>query len=308
MRDISVTVSSPEVVLDGDTGAVTASVTNGGATTERVVLQAFPAGASGSEAAGPADAGWATVERPLREIGAGATEQYAVTLAAPSAQTGTYRLKLVAHPAAAAPEEYADRGQVLRVVVPATQEAPAQPPPSRRRWWPWLLGAVLLGAVLLVLFLLLRPGGDPRAEIPDVSPPAEEGGAGGADEETAAPGPDPAPVISEGQLTFTPTMALDLDSGAVNPSSGADVVWRQPALDELVTEPVNEARLASLRATSLESVTLEQLEALSYRSDPITTREVGGTVLAVVTDEGRHAVLGLDPAGIAFDLRWVTFE
>lgn len=31
-------------------------------------------------------------------------------------------------------------------------------------------------------------------------------------------------------------------------------------------------------------------------------------VLAFITDEGRHAVVALDAEGIAFDLRWVTFE
>ncbi|HSP61014.1 MAG TPA: hypothetical protein VLO09_08125, partial [Ornithinimicrobium sp.] len=132
------TVASPEVVLDGP-ATVTASVTNGGAGPVRVVLGAFtPPGGEGPATGGRAQPSWATIERPLREVGAGATEQYTVSLAAPGAAAGTYSLKLIAYPSADAPEEHADRGQVLRVVVPATEP----PAPPRRPWWPWALAGL----------------------------------------------------------------------------------------------------------------------------------------------------------------------
>jgi hypothetical protein len=162
VADIAVTVASGEVPVVDRAATVTASVTNAGPGPERVVLRAFRPAAAG--AAPPGEPDWATVDRPLRDVAPGATEQYVVALAVPSAvPAGTYELKLVAHPADAAPEEYAERGPVLRVAVPAEP-----PPPARRRpWWAWAVAGALLLGVAAVGVVLLRPTAGTVA-VPDV--------------------------------------------------------------------------------------------------------------------------------------------
>ena len=186
MGEISVSVAAPQVTVAEGTGAVTVSVTNAGAAPERVVLAVFrPAVVGASPAADPA---WASVERPLRDVGPGATVQYVVTFAPPpGTPAATYEAKLVAHPADDAPEEYAERGPVLRLVVPAT---PPPPPPPPSRWWLWVVAAVVLLAVVgVVVWLLTR--GEPTPEPTTARPPVSV-------ETTTIPvGPWPAGVAIE---------------------------------------------------------------------------------------------------------------
>lgn len=168
MVDITISLAASEVTLEGGRGSLTASVTNRSATSERVVLAVYPVQA----AEAPADPrAWATVLQPLREIGAGATEQYVVSFDAAALPAGSHQLKVVAYPADRAPEEYSDRGQVVTVVAPASPVPAAEP---KRRWWLWVLAAVVLVAVIgVVVFLLTRPDG------PDPEPEPTDGGGGG---------------------------------------------------------------------------------------------------------------------------------
>lgn len=185
MGAITVSVVSTLVTLDADQATVTVSVTNREPGPQRVVLglyavpgavgqtEAPPAAArTGADAAaatpsgGPVDPGsWTAVDRPLREIAPGATEQYAVSFDRTAAPTGTHHLKVIAYPADRAPEEYSEQGRVLQVVVPATPE----PAPRARPWWLYALIAVLVLAVAAVAFVLLRPRGPEEVAIPDVT-------------------------------------------------------------------------------------------------------------------------------------------
>ncbi len=155
MGDISVSLAATSVLLTGGRRAVTASVTNSGTSTERVVLGVYEAPQPGP-GAGAGVGPRATVERPLRELGPGATEQYVLDIEIADAAPGTHHLKVIAYPASRAPEEYSDRGQTLRVDVPA---APA-PRPAPSRWWLWALAAAVLAVALVVVVVLLtRSGG-----------------------------------------------------------------------------------------------------------------------------------------------------
>lgn len=284
MSGISVSLASPEVVLDGP-ATVTASVTNDGPVPERVVLDAFassgPAGA-GAAGGGAGDPGWVTVERPLREVAAGATEQYAVALAAPGAAAGTYQLKLIAYPAAAAPEEYADRGQVLRVVVPAADA----PPPPRRRWWPWVLGAVLLVlAVAAVVWFLTRP---------DV-PAAEE------------PRPTAEVRAAATRVTASVDVGSSLDGLAVDPTGGrlyvpsaaSGALW---AVDVAPPHAVEEVPLGELAAPV--AVAMDVPERRLYVGDGFGGAFFGGLVHMVHVGPGLVVDTGpltLAPVRMAVD-------
>jgi len=156
MAEITVSLAAPQVALVGGRGGVTASVTS--ATAERVVVGVVRPVGGDVPAAEPA---WASVERPLRALAAGATEQFVIAFAPPAGTApGTYEAKVVAYPADAAPEEYADRGQVVRLAVPPT----TAPPPARRRfrWWPWVLaGVAVLAALAVAVVLLTREDAPP---------------------------------------------------------------------------------------------------------------------------------------------------
>lgn len=160
MSDVSVSLATPQVTVVEGRGSVTASVTAPAA--ERVVVAVVRTVGGDVPSADPA---WATVDRPLRALAAGATEQYALTFVPPAGTApGLYEAKVVAYPADAAPEEYASRGQVVRLDVPPTTAPPT--PRTGRRWWPWVLAAVvLLAAVATVVVLLTRP--DPPPPEPE---------------------------------------------------------------------------------------------------------------------------------------------
>ncbi len=158
MGGITVSLAAPQVALAGGRGSVTASVTSADA--DRVVVSVVRPAGGDVPAAEPA---WASVERGLRPLAAGATEQFVVTFAPPPGTApGVYEAKIVAYPADAAPEEYADRGQVVRLAVAPT----TAPPPQRRRfvWWPWVLAALALLAAIAVAVVLLTRSTEPPPE------------------------------------------------------------------------------------------------------------------------------------------------
>ncbi|MGW9414592.1 PASTA domain-containing protein [Arthrobacter cupressi] len=145
MGTITMTLSSPSVVLKDGKGSLTASVTNGTAASARVVLGAFPGGSASKT--------YTDVPDPLRTIAAGATEQYLVTFDTTGAAPGSYPVKLIAYSADDAPEDYADQARVVALEVPA----PPTPAPTPGFPWLWvILGVVALlavvGGVLWFLF------------------------------------------------------------------------------------------------------------------------------------------------------------
>lgn len=159
---ISLTVPSNTVTVAGGRGSLTASVTNGSSVPARIVLGAFdpPEGTGGASSA----VGWTRIDRPARDIPAGATEQFAVMFV-PEEGTGPgrYPVRFIAYSAEQAPEENADQAQPVEVVVP---EVAPPPPVPKKRWWPYAaVAAVLVLAVGLVVWLLL-PGGD-TVVVPD---------------------------------------------------------------------------------------------------------------------------------------------
>lgn len=155
MTTITMTLSSPGVQLKDGKGSLAASVTNAGTDKEPVVLGAFPA-----QSATPPTATYATIDKPLRVIPAGATEQYVVTFDTVGAPAGTHQVKLIAYSADEAPEDYADQAHVVTLVVPAAEEKP-----KPRFPWLWvIIGAVVLLALIGgVVWFLLKD-----ANVPDV--------------------------------------------------------------------------------------------------------------------------------------------
>ncbi|MBP2268839.1 hypothetical protein J3A64_004303 [Pseudarthrobacter sp. PvP004] len=156
MTTITMTLSSPDVVLKDGKGSLTASVTNGSTEAERVVLGAFP-----GQVTNPPSKTYATIPNPLRTIAAGATEQYVVNFDTAGASAGSYPVKLIAYSADDAPEDYADQAHVVTLTVPAAEK----PKPPRPFPWLWVIigGVVLLAVVGLILFFIFKD-----ANVPDV--------------------------------------------------------------------------------------------------------------------------------------------
>ncbi len=186
MSSIVLTIPTSSVTIDQGRAVTTATVTNGGATTENVVLAAFrPLAVASGEV--PSAAGWTSVDRPQREIQPGGTEQFTITFAPPAGTAaGAFTVRFIAYPAYGAPEEGAD--QASRVVVTVPAGVPVAPPP-RTPWWIYLVAAGLALVVGTVAFFVLRP-----APCTDGScaPPS------------ASPTPTPTPVVIEG-ITWTLT-------------------------------------------------------------------------------------------------------
>jgi hypothetical protein len=144
MAGIKITVASGTVTLSGGQGSVAVSVTNTEPTRQRLILGGYPA--PGAAGAAPSAAGWTRIDRPIREFGPGAKEQYVAAFDATNAPPGTYHLKFIAYPADDAPEDYSEQGQLVSVTI----SAPATPPASPRRRLPWL---IIAAAVVLVVVI-----------------------------------------------------------------------------------------------------------------------------------------------------------
>jgi len=180
MTSLKVTLSSSTVVLDGEIGKLTASVTNTGTVPDRVVLGVFPpveAGVAGVQPTSPTTqpsppagsstsapattansaAPWTQVERPLREIASGATEQFVVTFDGKTVTPGVYEARFIAYSSTRAPEEFSDQASTVTITKKGTPTRPTTP-----RGLLWIVVAALLVAVLVggVAFVLLRDGDD----------------------------------------------------------------------------------------------------------------------------------------------------
>lgn len=199
MSSLTLTLTVAEIAATrGTASTITASVTNTAAVPARVVLGAYPPPAATGTAPGTGAAAWASIERPLRELPAGATEQYTVTVTPPAdAPAGDHGLRLIAYDADRAPEEYSDQAQQVRVTVAADEVVPAPGTP----WWIYLIAGVLVVAVGVVAFLLLRP--DAPEPVPSPTP---------------SPGnPCPAP--------FVPRLSRPGDLTCVMPASAQEAQW-----------------------------------------------------------------------------------
>lgn len=161
MTTITMTLSSPDVQLKDGKGSLAASVTNAGAEKEPVVLGAFPV-----QPAGSTSPTYTSIDKPLRVIPAGATEQYVVNFDTAGTPPGNHQVKLIAYSADEAPEDYADQAHVVTLTVPAAAEQPKRKVP-----WLWVvLGAVVLLALIGgVIWFLLKDANVPNVEGRQVS-------------------------------------------------------------------------------------------------------------------------------------------
>jgi hypothetical protein len=204
MSTIALTLPASTVTIAEGKAVLTASVTNSATVPARIVLGAF--GAAGQPAPGTPTGGpaWTTIERPLREIPAGATEQYAITFAPPAeAGAGNYAVRFIAYSADQAPEEHADQARQVDVVVPA-KPVPTTKPPFV--WWPWTVAAGLVLVAGAVAFFLLRPSGNPPLPPPSPTGP-------------------PVTVMNPCTDPWVPRLARAEDLTCVTAASAAEVVF-----------------------------------------------------------------------------------
>ncbi|MDJ0355991.1 Ig-like domain-containing protein [Paenarthrobacter sp. PH39-S1] len=214
MKDITMTLSSPDVKLVNGKASLTASVSNGSAAPQRVVLGAFP----GSEGAAAQSATWTTIGRPLRTIPAVSIEQYLVEFDTTGAAPGTYPVKLIAYSADEAPEEYSDQGHVISLVV----EPQPVVPPKKFPWWIVIAGAALVLVIgAAVVFFLTRPA-TPKLTAVTVNPAAVTVPVGGTQQLTAAGS------FSDGSTKPLAPAWRSADAGIVEVDSTGKVTARAP--------------------------------------------------------------------------------
>ncbi len=201
MSTITLTLTTAAITAGaGDTPAtLIATVTNTATMPARVVLGAFGPAAGSTT---PSAVAWVSIERQSRDVAAGATEQFTVTVA-PPAQTagGDYAFRLIAYDSDRAPEEYSDQAQQVAVTVPSRPAPPAGGVP----WWIYLVAGVLVLTVGVVAFWLLRPR-EPEP-LPSPSPTMS----------STEPNPCPEP--------FVPRLARPGDLTCVMPASAEEAQW-----------------------------------------------------------------------------------
>lgn len=172
MSSVVLLLPVSQVEVSEGRAVVTASVTNAGAESERIVLGCFPPDGVVATGSAPHAAAWTTVDQAVREIAAGATEQYTITVAPPPrTAAGHYPVRFIAYSAEAAPEENADQAGDLDVVVPG---AGAEPVAARPRWWIFAVAGALVLVVAVVAFLVIPrppPSTTPTPAPPSSSPP-----------------------------------------------------------------------------------------------------------------------------------------
>lgn len=208
MTSLAVTLTASRIELTDGSGTVTATVTNTSAWDERVVLGAFAAPGAGPTPSADA-ARWVRIDRPVRDIPSGQTEQFSVTIT-PDRESagGTYGLRLIAYSATQAPEENADQARTIEVLVPEPGRPPA---PPRRPWWILGVALALIVVIAIVVVVLQRaPGGQP-------SPPAT------ATPTTQAPTPSATAVLCKPGLV--PRLTRPTDLVCVTPAVAKQVIF-----------------------------------------------------------------------------------
>jgi hypothetical protein len=219
MTNLKVTLSSAEVALAADAGSVTVSVTNTGVSSDRVVLGVYPPldaptgdSVPADATATPADvaqsaAAWTTIERPLREIAAGATEQFVATFDAKDAGPGLYKARFIAYSATRAPEEFSDQAGIVTITK---QAAPAEPAAKGRPWWILVAVGVLVLLIAGAVFALLQRNDEPVSKPPP------------APTSTTALPTSPASPCKPG---LVPRLARPTDLVCVTRASAAQVIY-----------------------------------------------------------------------------------
>ena len=200
MSSLTLTLTLTEVTgVRGTPSTITASVTNAATVPTRVVLAPFPPASEGGAAATTGAAPWTHVDQPLREVAAGATQTFTVTVTPPAdAAAGDHLVRLIAYDADRAPEEYSDQAQQLRVTVAAG----AVVRPAGTPWWVYAVAGVLVVIVAVVAFLVLRPSAP-----------------------TPLPSPSPTPSANPCPTPFVPRLARPGDLTCVMPASAQEAQW-----------------------------------------------------------------------------------
>ena len=120
---------------------------------------------------------------------------------------------------------------------------------------------------------------------------------------------------SFGTGTLDPTWEFDFDTGAqaVPPARG-DIWWSHIGGVVYQMEPSDGARIVNVGIVAFGELSLEDLKALSYGTDPIngsddpTNLLVPGDVFAVLTSEGNYAKVLVVEYGAILTLQWVTYQ
>ena len=231
MPSFSVTAAGQKVNL-GISGAAQASftVTNTSTQTLKGRMLTKP-----SESASP---DWfSVVGETVRDFAPDAAERVVVQLQVPpTAPAGSYSFRLDAV-SAVDPDEDFTEGPTVAFDVEAQP-----PPPKKFPWVPWWVIAVAGGVLLLIIiavvvFLVVRSGEK---------------------------------VATAGNATIPTNQSFDVNSGAVSPPEGADVLWRMVNFSwAMVPAQGSSATLVNMGVVDFDSITARQLSRLAYSTQPI---------------------------------------
>jgi hypothetical protein len=123
----------------------------------------------------------------------------------------------------------------------------------------------------------------------------------------------PVPV-SSGTTTLRGTWTFDLDRGIQGPDSGADIWWEQQTSTERQMTPRGSAEIVNIGVVDYDSLTVTDLQQLSYGTTPIdgdddaSNQLVDGDVFAVSTTGGNYAKVRVIQYGYNIEIQWATYE
>lgn len=119
-------------------------------------------------------------------------------------------------------------------------------------------------------------------------------------------------VFSKGQKVVRGTYSFDLDKG-METAGDADFWWEQVTKVERYIVPRNGAKFYILGRKNFDSISYENLIKLRYSSTKLngstTSNQIPqGTVVAVITSQGRYCKFRIDVYGYNLTISWVTYS
>ena len=124
--------------------------------------------------------------------------------------------------------------------------------------------------------------------------------------------PSSASIVSSGTATIRGTWTFNLETGVEG--GNGDLFWQQETRVIRNMVPRNKALIAQLGKVDFDSLTLTQLQKLSYGKTPINGNDdasnqlVNGTVFAVRTNSGHYAKVKVLEYGYNLKIQWVTYQ
>lgn len=113
-------------------------------------------------------------------------------------------------------------------------------------------------------------------------------------------------VFSSGQITIHSTASCDLDQGVETGDPDRDFKWANGPPTFLQSK--NGGKFFLVGTISLDSLEYEALTGYTYSTDTIQSSQLPvGTVVAVITNQGRYSKFRIDAKSADLTITWITY-